>query len=219
MNGPHDLGGSHGFGAVAVQPNEPVFHRDWERRIFGITMTVLARGLVNLDEIRDARERVPPARYLASSYYENWLWAMETLLVEKRVVGNEELERRRSAPADCVGEQDEELVARLLAIVHEGGSMHRDPAEAARFAPGDAVVARNVHARGHTRLPRYVRGRRGIVARAHGAFPLPDASARGEDRPDHLYAVRFEGRDLWGESAEPATSVTIDLYESYLRAA
>jgi nitrile hydratase beta subunit len=214
VNGPHDLGGAHGFGPVEVEPDEPVFHADWERRIFGITMAVIGRRIANLDEVRYARERIPPARYLASSYYENWLRAMETLLVEKGVAAPEELAERREAVAE--GTRDDDFVAGMLAFVREGASMLRQVPHAWRFRPGDAVLARNVHPRGHTRLPRYVRGRHGTVTRVHGAFPLPDASAHGDDRAEHLYNVRFEGEELWGESAERRTSVSIDLYESYL---
>src|SRR5215469_6774006 len=91
MNGIHDMGGMDGFGAVAPEPNEPVFHADWERRVLGLVNTMMRSAGVNIDEFRHAIERIPPARYLASSYYERWLAAAETLLLEHGIVTHEEL--------------------------------------------------------------------------------------------------------------------------------
>jgi nitrile hydratase len=87
----------------------------------------------------------------------------------------------------------------------------------ARFEPGDAVRAKNINPRGHTRLPRYARGRIGVVARDHGVFVFPDSSAAGQgEQPQHLYSVRFAAHELWGEEARTGESVLIDLFEDYL---
>lgn len=86
-----------------------------------------------------------------------------------------------------------------------------------RFRPGDTVRARNMNPQGHTRLPRYVRGRNGVIERAHGVFVFPDSSAAGEgDQPQHLYAVRFSAAELWGPDAAPGQFVFLDLFEGYL---
>ena len=70
---------------------------------------------------------------------------------------------------------------------------------------------------GHTRLPRYARGKQGTVERVHGAHVLPDSNAHGHgERPEWLYSVRFSGRELWGEAADPTLTVDIDAWESYL---
>jgi nitrile hydratase beta subunit len=90
----------------------------------------------------------------------------------------------------------------------------------ARFEPGDAVRAKNINPRGHTRLPRYARGRVGVVARDHGVFVFPDSSAADQgEQPQHLYSVRFAARELWGEGAGAGESVLIDLFADYLEPA
>ena len=71
-------------------------------------------------------------------------------------------------------------------------------------------------ATGHTRLPAYVRGRVGVIHAHHGAHVLPDASARGEERPEHLYSVAFSADALWPEASGRAEKVFLDLWESYL---
>ena len=96
MNGIHDLGGMHGIGPVNPEPDEPVFHEDWERHMFAVMIATFAGGQFNVDEFRHAIERMDPAHYLESSYYEHWLHAVETLLVEKGVLTREELDARKA---------------------------------------------------------------------------------------------------------------------------
>ena len=69
-----------------------------------------------------------------------------------------------------------------------------------RFQLGQQVRARNMHPAGHTRLPRYARGKLGTIDRHQGAFVFPDTNAHflGEN-PQHVYSVRFAARRLWGE--------------------
>ena len=87
----------------------------------------------------------------------------------------------------------------------------------AKFAAGDRVVARNLHPLGHTRLPRYARGRRGVIDRDHGVFIFPDTHAAGAgQKPQHVYAVRFTLRELWGPDASERDVVLIDLWDDYL---
>ena len=94
MNGAHDLGGMHGFGPVAAEPEEPVFHADWERRCFAITVAAGFLGEWNIDASRYARERMAPALYLGTSYYEHWLHGLQTLLVERGLLTEAEIEAR-----------------------------------------------------------------------------------------------------------------------------
>ena len=75
----NDVGGQSGFGRVVVEADEPPFHADWEARVYALNVAMLRRGVYNLDQFRDAIERMPPADYLAASYYERWLHAVETL--------------------------------------------------------------------------------------------------------------------------------------------
>ena len=95
-----------------------------------------------------------------------------------------------------------------------------DDAVPARFKVGDRVFGRNTNPVGHTRLPHYARGRRGVVARDHGVFVFPDAMAAERRRePQHCYSVRFEARELWGPEAPARDAVYIDLFEPYLEPA
>jgi nitrile hydratase subunit beta len=94
MNGIHDLGGMQGFSSVVREENEPVFHADWERHIFALLNLTIAAGQYHVDEIRHSIERMPPAEYLITPYYEHWLYAAEDLLDKKGVVTHAELEQR-----------------------------------------------------------------------------------------------------------------------------
>jgi nitrile hydratase subunit beta len=221
VNGVHDMGGMHGFGSVAPEPNEPVFHADWEGRVFALTVTMGATGAWSRDAARFARESLPPASYLSKSYYEIWLAGLERLLLERELVSGEELAAGRAlTPGKALTPK---LTAEDVPRRHGSGApSRREAGRPARFSVGDRVRARNMHPRTHTRLPRYVRGRMGTVARVHGCHVFPDASAhgRGED-PQWLYTVVFDGAELWGRDAEPATaiSISIDAFEPYLEPA
>jgi nitrile hydratase len=210
VNGAHDMGGAHGFGPVEPEPDEPVFHADWERRVLALTLAMGATGEWNIDSSRFARENRPPGEYLSLTYYEIWLAGLERLLAGRGLLdGPARPLERTLAAAD---------VERMLA---RGGPTRRDPPPSpARFATGDRVRARNVHPRTHTRLPRYVRGRTGTVVALHGCHVFPDAHAhgRGED-PRWLYTVRFSARELWGDIADPGASVSVDAWEPYLEPA
>jgi nitrile hydratase beta subunit len=214
MNGVHDMGGMQGFGPIAAEANEPVFHERWEARALALTLGVGAWGRWTLDASRFARERIPAADYLRMSYYEKWITGLTTLLVEAGLVTGEEIVSGRSAPGaqKAVPPLKAERVAASLA---NGGPTERTVADEPRFSLGMTVRARNMNPLGHTRLPRYVRGKLGTIARRHGAHVFPDANAHGlGERPQHLYQVRFEAQELWGESNNSA--VYIDLWESYL---
>jgi nitrile hydratase subunit beta len=226
MNGAHDVGGMHGFGPVVPEADEPVFHADWERSTFAVLMAALCQGVATADENRFAIESLGNVRYLSTPYFEHWLGAMEAVLVAKGVVTEEERRARvaevlaaperfaRAAPSDA---GPDELAQRLLGIVATGGPSLREDAEAApRFRVGDAVRTLDRHPAGHTRLPRYARGKPGVVVAYHGAHVFPDANAHGRgEHPQPLYGVRFEARDLWGGERR-GEAVHLDLWESYL---
>ena len=101
MNGIHDLGGMHGLGPIEREENEPVFHAEWERRAFAVTLAMDAHGAWNLDMSRYARERMEPAHYLQTSYYEHWLHGLELLLIEKGFLTRGEIDARE---AELAGE-------------------------------------------------------------------------------------------------------------------
>jgi nitrile hydratase len=219
MNGAHDMGGVHGFGAVAPEPEGPMFHADWERRLHALTIAMGATGEWTLDASRFAREDRPPAQYLGKRYYELWLAGLERLLLERGLVAPDELAAGRSLrPAAPV--------RRTLAATDAAGWLQRGHGSAreaprpAGFQVGDRVRARNLHPRTHTRLPRYVRGHAGTITQVHGCHVFPDSNAHGggED-PQWLYTVSFTGRELWGAETDPTVRVSVDAFEPYLEPA
>lgn len=216
MNGLHDLGGVDWQGPIEPEENEPIFHADWEKRVFGLFPATLALRAWNLDEMRHAIERMPGASYFNTTYYEHWLHAFETLLVEKGVLTRAELASGRAAAGS---EKAEPALSPVAAgALAEGGASSRIDAEVApRFRVGDAVRARNEHPRHHTRLPRYARGARGEVIEDRGVFVFADSHARGDGAcPQHLYGVRFTARELFGAEAPAADSVLVDLWDDHL---
>lgn len=218
MNGPQDLGGQMGFGPVMPEPNEPPFHAAWEGRALGLTLCAGALGHWNIDESRHARECLHPAIYYGSSYYEIWIRGLEALLLHHGLVTPREIDE---GTADPQPPHPRRLAPEAVAATLAAGSLYARPStETPRFRPGDRVRARNIHPRGHTRLPRYVRGHVGIVESEHGGFVLPDTNAHAlGESPERLYTVVFQGSALWGADAEPGLSVSVDAWESYLEPA
>jgi nitrile hydratase beta subunit len=227
MNGVHDMGGMHGLGALEIEPNEPWFHHEWERRVLALTLATGFLGEWNIDMARHARERMPGADYLAATYYEKWLWGLERLLLERGLVPQAELDARMrdaTASVERTGHARLLTAANVERLLKKGGAARVDAGAGehapARFAPGDRVVARNINPTGHTRLPRYARGRAGIVDRDHGVFVFADSHAMGlGPQPQHLYSVRFAARELWGADASERDAVYIDLWETHLERA
>ena len=223
MNGIHDMGGMHGFGRVEREENEPVFHAPWEGRVLGLTRRVQRRNIFNIDESRHAIERMAPVDYLASSYYERWLDRNVRLLVEKGVITREELERRMaqlaSGPDPAPPHADPELLARMLGTL-TARTPYRQPGASAALRRRRRVLTRCDAPVGHTRLPRYARGKPGVIDRVHGCYIFPDTNAHGQgEQPHALYSVRFDATELWGVSAEPRAPVHLDLWERYLEPA
>ncbi len=219
MNGAHDLGGMHGFGPINAEPEaqEPVFHADWERRVFGLVLAARALGKWSGDKFRFARERQPPADYLRYTYYESWLAGLETLLVETGLVSADELASGKAAGPASAEDRSRVLPAAAVAPMLRRGAPATMPAETPpRFRPGERVRARNRHPLGHTREPRFVRGRAGVIQEYHGSHLFPDLSAQGVRVGRHLYSVRFEAAELWGENANRNSAVYVDLWEDYL---
>ncbi|MGB0570692.1 MAG: nitrile hydratase subunit beta [Alphaproteobacteria bacterium] len=216
MDSVHDLGGVEGFGCVPVETDEPVFHGTWEGRILGLRVLMGFWGRWNIDANRHSLERLPPGDYLTMSYYEKWASGLVNIAVEKGLITRNEVREGRpdtgaepmTPPVDAAG---------LLSFLPKGRPSSREVALPPCFRPGDRVrTSRHMHS-GHTRLPRYLRDRVGEIVLHHGAHVFPDVSFTMDgDAPQNLYAVRFDGREIWGEEAEPGHSVTADLWESYL---
>lgn len=223
LQGAHDIGGMHGFGRIEVDPDEPVFHEEWERHAFAVLMSALCQGVATADENRYAIERMGNIRYLTTSYYEHWLAAMETVLVEKNVITAEELAQRREAalkgevPPLPPSTGEDELAKTLREIIATGGRTDREIDRLPRFAVGDAVATTTRVVPTHVRLPAYARGRRGTIEACHGAHVLPDTNSCGRgESPEPLYTVRFDARELWGTDYSHGDCMHVDLWESYL---
>jgi nitrile hydratase len=215
MNSIHDLGGLTNFGPVRPEANEPVFHEEWERRMFGMVVATLA-FFGPVDRVRHAIERMDAIEYLTTSYYEHWLKGAEMLAEELGFATAEELASGRAAGAAALPHPAPDAAA-FEALLRGGMPATRDVAIEPAFAVGARVRARNIEVPGHTRLPRYARGRHGTVIACHGCHAFPDTAAhdRGED-PQPLYTVRFEAKELWGDNVDRRDCVLIDLWESYL---
>jgi nitrile hydratase len=205
VDGIHDLGGMHGFGAVDHSPAEPAFHESWEAETRAIMAVVSGAVGASGGEFRHSIERMDPGRYLTSSYYERWLTAAATLAVEHGVVTRSDLEARAGGPFPLSGPV-------LASPVVEAGPDVTAP----RFGVGDWVRVRDWHSPGHTRCPRYARGKRGVVVRVDGTHSVPDIEAHGPARRhEPTYSVRFDAAELWGDG-EAAVAVHVDLWDSYL---
>jgi nitrile hydratase len=226
VNGVHDLGGTDGLGPVAVEKDEPVWHGDWEKVAFAMFPTNFVKGYFNVDMFRYGIEQMPPAEYLTSPYYEHWVHTVEHYTVRAGVVDPAELEKRtrhylQHPDEPLPDRKDPELLALMEAVVKHGGSARRETDREPQFAAGDRVRVTDDHPFEHTRRARYIRGRSGVVERAHGAFIYPDSAGNGKgEDPQHVYTVRFEAAHLWGEqAADPNGSVLFDVWEPYLQKA
>ncbi|MGA7198638.1 MAG: nitrile hydratase subunit beta [Roseiarcus sp.] len=216
MNGGHDLGSMMGFGPVVAEADEPVFHAAWEKRVLALRNAAGALGEWNIDMARHANETLHPVDYLSSSYYETWLKGLEKLVVAHGLATPEEIAAGRALhPAKPT--RPPPTAAAMAEALARGTPYDRPPLSPALFAVADEVRALNINPQGHTRLPRYARGRRGHVEKVHGAFVFPDANARGlGPSPQWLYCIRFSAAELWGRDGDPGLDLSIDAWESYL---
>ena len=217
MNGVHDMGGMQCFGAVAPEPNEPVFHSDWEARVLALNRALGYARAWNIDMSRAAIENLPPEVYLTRSYYEKWALRMERLLLDLKLVDADEIAAGHALrPGKPLPRK---LDAAAVAAALTRGSFGRAPNAPARFKAGDRVRTRNINPVTHTRLPRYARGRVGTIECVRGCHVFPDSVAIGKgENPQWLYTLRFEGRELWGENCDPNLKVSIEAFEPYLEA-
>jgi nitrile hydratase len=213
MNGVHDLGGMQNLGPVRPEHDEPVFHTDWERRVFALFNAVDVEWPYRRSEI----ELIPPAAYLRMSYYERWLTALQQILIKTGMATPEEIESGKATGAIATGRHV--LTAAEVASWNVPDTSPKLTATA-RFHAGQRVRARNMNPVGHTRLPRYVRGKIGTIERDGGVEDLQDSDTRGlGPKQQHVYVVRFAARELWGDRAAPHDSVHAALWEGYLESA
>jgi nitrile hydratase len=216
MNGVHDMGGQQGMGPVRYEKDEPVFHASWEGRIYALNRAMRAWRKWSLDTDRHALETMPPLDYLRMSYYERWVARLEAQLVSYGFATPEELKSGKPAPGS-VKATPVFTLATASRWLNRGIAPSQDPTVRPLFKVGQRVRARNINPTGHTRLPRYARGKAGVIMRDHGVYVFPDTNAhfQGEKR-QHVYSVRFTARELWGDRASQRDSVYLDMWDDYL---
>jgi len=219
MNGVHDMGGQQDMGPVVYEKDEPVFHASWEARIYALNRAMRALRKWSLDTDRHALELMSPVDYLRMSYYERWLYRLEAQVVQYGLVSREEFESGQPAPGSTK-EGPPLTLATSDRWLDRGIASSDDPRVRPSFKVSQRVRARNINPTGHTRLPRYARGKTGVIVRDHGVYLFPDSNAhfQGEKR-QHVYSVRFAARELWGASASPRDSMHLDLWDDYLERA
>ena len=211
-----DLGGQNGFGPIVNEPEDERFHADWEPRVLAMTLAMGATGLWNIDVSRAARETLPT--YACLSYYEIWFEALLKLLAAHQLVAGDELQAGRALHAPRVLPRTLKA-ADVPAVLAKGASTERPAGTKPRFKIGDAVRMFAGEVPHHTRLPHYVRGRRGVIERVHGAHVFADAHATGRgEQPHWLYTVAFDARELWPDAAHDV-HVSVDAWEPYMRLA
>lgn len=223
MNGGQDLGGLQGFGPVVPVPGQPDYdtenyHAAWEPRAMAMVVAIGACGQWNIDQSRHARENRPAGEYITSPYYKIWTEGLSTLLLERGMVTEDELKKGKLTlpPIQVKGCLSKEAVWSALHSL--AGAADRTPTAEPKFAVGDEIATKNINPRGHTRLPRYARAKSGIITKVLGCHAFPDKTSKGNEIAHWLYQTRFSAQELWGEEANPADSVTLDLWEPYFEA-
>jgi nitrile hydratase subunit beta len=217
LNGIHDMGGMQDMGPVRPEKHEPVFHATWEGRVFALDLAVPGDWTGSAE--RYQIELISPADYLLMSYYEKWLRSLVELMITAGMVTRAEVESGKAVDrsvkrAHVLGAAD------VPSMIAKGTPASRNVSAVAQFHVGQRVRARNINPPGHTRLPRYARGRVGTIERDHGVFVFSDTDAHGlGEKPQHVYSIRFTARELWGEQVSGRDSVYVDMWDDYLEPA
>lgn len=223
MDSIHDMGGMHGFGPVPVHDDGTDFQHEWEARTLALNLLLSSVMGNNTDRWRYLMEALPPAEYLTLSYYERWLHSILERLAETDALPDEvlgDIRRGNIAPAVRIKNSEGKNANELAALFMHNTPMPAPRAALARFQAGDTVRGRTLHSVGHTRLPRYVRGRVGEIISDNGDFTFADDNAALiPAAQQRVYTVRFSARELWGDTANERDAVNLDLWDSYLEPA
>jgi nitrile hydratase subunit beta len=215
MDGIHDLGGREGFGAVDVHETEVPFHESWEARVLGIVRAMSPAADWSIDWFRHCRELIEPIDYLTRPYYDQWLQTYAAMLVNSGIATVPEL-ASGEATSRPSGLRPTMSPVDVATAKRSERNFAQDIKEPPAFTAGDSVRAKSHGVSGHTRLPGYVRGRRGRIEAFHGAYVFPDANAHGEKRAEPLYTIGFNAAELWPEAEGRRDRVFLNLWESYL---
>lgn len=218
MNGVHDMGGNQHMGPIGHDPDAPIFHEPWEGRVWALYRSTGQYGRGVWKSFRYELELLPHAEYLRMPYYERWFTVLVNRLLSSRYITHEELASGRADPSMTRPALPPPPPPRPGAVA---GTTRLNLPVRASYRRGQQVRGRNMHPIGHTRLPRYVRGKRGVITRDHGVWALQDTNGAGDQigTPEHVYTVRFTARELWGPEASARDTIFIDAWESYLERA
>jgi nitrile hydratase len=209
------MGGRHGFGQVEKPADAPPFAETWEGKAFVIGALAARIAGTNLHAFRHAIERVPPDEYLVG-YWNRWTIGAQIMMEDSGILTDEEVRARaarlsgRDVPEPPAPEPHKPQMP-------SGGAGNLRTADSPpAFAVGDRVRVADMNPVGHTRLPRYVRRRAGMVTAIQPCQVFPDTAAHfAGENPQHCYAVEFDSRELWGPDAEQFR-LSVDLFEPYL---
>lgn len=225
VNGSHDVGGAAELGPVPVHEDGAVFPEEWEGLVMAMSLGGVVAGVFQRDQHRAAVGNIHPALYMATTYYEQWLYALETCLVQVGLVTRDEIEERVTAVAENpdlpLPENDKPELAEVMKMAIAHGIPECEIEEEPVFSPGDRVRAKieRVEPLGHTRMPAYAQGQVGVI---EAVFPpQPGANpvdAGGEVPIEHVYRVCFRAGDIWPD-ADPSDSVRVELWEGHLEPA
>lgn len=217
MNTIHDIGGMDGL-TLPDRDQGRILKEEWERRVVGVALTAWSTLIPGYSgSLRVDIERIPPELYLKMPYYAKWMWAEEVALIRAGLVTRDELENPDSTIRAADGGRSLPYSPADVVAVIESDESYEIPAEVPpRFAVGDEVIARNDHPAGHSRMPRYVRGRRGIIHNHHGVHLFQD-DVDEDVGQQHLYTVKFIASDLWGSRAHPNDVVYVELSDYHLQ--
>lgn len=222
MDGIHDMGGVEGYGPIPYVPGEPIsIGPRWHAVAAAAMFALLRSRRTNIDAHRHRIERIDPRQYLPITYWGRWLVAIESAMIDQGITDPSSIaatiRARGHDPAESAAPPPMVPAVALESRDNEPTFIRSVP-HRPKFAVGDRVrTLTHAPHEGHHRLPRYCRGRFGTIARAYPAFTLPDTVAHGRgENPNYLYAVAFEGRELWGPDGDPAQTCHLDLFEPYL---
>jgi len=222
VNGSHDVGGAAELGPVPVHEDGPVFPEEWEGLVMAMSLGGAISGVYRIDQHRAAVGGIHPALYMATTYYEQWLYALETCLLRAGVVTRDEIESRVTEVAEdpemeLPAGENPELVERLKMVIAHGipvWELEQEPI----YSAGDRVRSQvvKVEPLGHTRMPGYAHGRVGVIEEVFPPQPKGNPVDAGAETPiEHVYRVCFRATDLWS-GANPNDSVRVELWEGDL---
>jgi len=216
MDGIHDLGGKQGFGIIDRAHEDDPYHGDHDARAYGLSVSLRAERPYPIDWFRHVRELIDPVDYLTRPYFDSWLQTSLALAIDRGVLELDEVTGKKTS-VTAFEDAKPMTPEDVRQMVVTPPNFERPTNQKPSFAIGGKVLTDAHGHTGHTRLPAYARNAVGVIHAHHGAHPLPDAEARGQDVIEHLYTIEFLASDLFPEVTNNDV-IYLDLWESYLAA-